>query len=142
MPPSVDLAALVAGAADAIVVADREGCVVLWNGGAERLFGFTESEALGQSLDIVIPERFRARHWDGFRATMQTGRTRHAGSLLQVPALHKDGRRLSIAFTVALITDATGAVTGIGAILRDDTARWNAERELRARLAALEAGAG
>jgi PAS domain S-box-containing protein len=136
--PSLDLAALVAGAADAIVVADREGRVVLWNGGAERLFGFAESEALGQSLDLIIPERFRARHWDGYRATMETGHTRHAGAVLQVPAVHRDGRRMSIAFTVALLADSAGRVTAIGAILRDDTARWQAERDLRARLAALE----
>lgn len=142
MQTSIDLAALVAAAADAIVVADPDGRVLLWNAGAERLFGFSEAEMLGQSLDPIIPERFRARHWDGYHATMRTGHTRHAGALLQVPATHKDGRRLSIAFTVALLTDATGAVTAIGAILRDDTARWQTERDLRTRLAALEPAPG
>lgn len=134
----IDLAAFVASAADAIVIADRDGRVVLWNAGAEKLFGYGAAEALGESLDLIIPERFRARHWAGFRATMETGQTRHAGAVLQVPASHRDGRRMSIAFTVALLTDAEGRVTGIGAILRDDTARWQTERELRARLAAME----
>ncbi len=138
MNEPIDLAAFVASAADAIVIADHEGRVVLWNHGAERLFGFTAGEAMGESLDLVIPERFRARHWAGFRATMETGHTRHAGAVLQVPATHKDGRRMSIAFTVALLTGADGRVNGIGAILRDDTARWQAERELRARLSAVE----
>lgn len=138
MNEPIDLASFVASAADAIVIADREGRVVLWNGGAEKLFGYSAAEAMGESLDLVIPERFRARHWAGFRATMDTGHTRHAGAVLQVPASHKDGRRLSIAFTVALLTGADGRVTGIGAILRDDTARWQAERELRARLSAAE----
>lgn len=138
MSQPIDLASFVASAADAIVIADRDGRIVLWNGGAETIFGHLAAEALGESLDLIIPERFRARHWVGFRATMETGHTRHAGAVLQVPATHKDGRRMSIAFTVALLTGADGRVNGIGAILRDDTARWQAERELRARLSAVE----
>lgn len=135
---SIDLAALVRAAGDAIVVADPEGLVRFWNPAAERIFGFTEAEALGQSLDLIIPERFRARHWAGYREVMQTGVTRYATDILRVPAGRKDGQRISIAFTVALLKDAGGRVTGIAAIMRDETTRWEEEQALRRRLAELE----
>lgn len=138
----VDLAALVAAAGDAIIVADPDGVIRLWNPAAERLFGFTATEALGQSLDLIIPERFRARHWAGYRETTRTGTTRYGAEVLRVPATHKDGRRISIAFTVALVTEADGAVRAIGAIVRDDTAQWESERALRQRLAEVERRAG
>ncbi len=138
---SVDLAALVDAAGDAIVVADAQGLIRLWNPAATRIFGFGPEEAVGQSLDLIIPERFRGRHWAGYREVMRTGQTRYGADVLRVPALHKDGRRLSIAFTVALLTDAGGHVTGIAAIVRDETARWDEEQRLRKRLAELEARA-
>jgi PAS domain S-box-containing protein len=135
---AVDLHALVQAAGDAIIVADVQGRIVLWNPAAERLFGFTEAEAVGRSLDLIIPERFRERHWTGYRTVMQTGQTRYGTQVLRVPALHKEGQRLSIAFTVALLHSPEGALTGIAAIVRDDTARWQEEQALRQRLAALE----
>jgi len=135
---SIDLAALVRAAGDAIVVADPEGLVRFWNPAAERIFGFTEAEALGQSLDLIIPERFRARHWAGYREVMQTGVTRYGTDILRVPAVRKDGQRISIAFTVALLKDAGGRVTGIAAIMRDETTRWEEEQALRRRVDELE----
>jgi PAS domain S-box-containing protein len=140
MAAHVDLDALVRAAGDAIVVADPEGRIVLWNPAATRTFGFAAEEALGQSLDLIIPERFRARHWAGYREVMRTGETRYGTDVLRVPATHQDGRRLSIAFTVALLTDAGGRVTAIAAIVRDETARWEEEQRLRKRLAELERG--
>jgi PAS domain S-box-containing protein len=78
---------------DALIVADADGIIRFWNAGAERIFGFTAAEAIGQSLDLITPENLRARHWDGYRRTMQTGETKYgAGDLLSVPALRKDGR--------------------------------------------------
>jgi PAS domain S-box-containing protein len=136
---SFDFEALIQGAGDAIVVAGPDGTILLWNRAAERIFGHTEQEALGHSLDLIIPERFRVRHWEGFRGVMQTGQTRYGADVLRVPALHKDGRSLSIAFSVALLYSPTQEVQAIAAIIRDETDRWEQERALRQRLAELEA---
>jgi PAS domain S-box-containing protein len=138
----VDLEALARAAGDAIVVADPDGSIRYWNPAAERIFGFTAAEALGQSLDLIIPERYRGRHWEGYREVMRTGETRYGTQVLRVPAVRKDGRRLSIAFTVALLTGPGGRVTGIAAIVRDETARWDEEQALRRRLAELEKARG
>src|SRR5919199_4057744 len=138
METQVDLHALIQAAGDAIIVADVEGRIVLWNPAAERLFGFTAAEAVGNSLNLIIPERFRARHWTGYQTVMQTGQTRYSTQILRVPALHKNGTRLSIAFTVALLHTPDGGLTGIAAIVRDDTVRWQEEQALRQRLAELE----
>jgi PAS domain S-box-containing protein len=138
METAVDLHALVQAAGDAIIVADGEGLILLWNPAAERLFGFTATEAVGSSLDLIIPERFRERHWTGYQTVMQTGQTRYGTQVLRVPALRKDGQRLSIAFTVALLHTSDGSLTGIAAIVRDDTARWQEEQAMRQRLALLE----
>jgi PAS domain S-box-containing protein len=129
----------VLAAGDAIIAAGTDGSIVLWNPAAERMFGYTESEALGQSLDLIIPERFRHRHWDGYRQVMETGRTRYGTEVLRVPAVHKDGRTLSIAFTVALLRTPDTKARVIAAIIRDETNRWKEERALRQRLAELEA---
>jgi PAS domain S-box-containing protein len=138
----IDCKQLVEAVGDAIVVCDASGAITLWNPAAERMFGFAESEALGQSLDLIIPERQRQRHWDGYHKTMQTGITRYGNDVLRVPALHKDGRPLSIAFTVAMMHSADGTVTAIIAIIRDETVRWGEERSLRQRIRELEATAG
>ena len=132
---------LIQAMGDAVVVSDPDNVIVLWNPAATRIFGFTEAEALGQPLDLIIPERLRKRHNEGYEKTMATGQTRYGTSLLKVPALHKDGRSLSIAFTVALLTGADGKVTGIAAVIRDETARFEEERALKRRLAELEAAA-
>jgi PAS domain S-box-containing protein len=133
---------IVSGAADAIVYADREGVIRLWNRGAEELFGVPAAEAVGRSLDLVIPEKQRARHWEGWRQVMETGVTRYGKDVLAVPATHRDGRRLSIEFTVQLLRDGAGRVTGCGAIMRDVTARFEKDRALKARLRELEAKVG
>lgn len=123
---------------EAVIFADRQGVVRLWNRGAETIFGYSAAEATGQSLDLIIPERFRARHWDGYRHVMATGVTSYGQRLLAVPAMRKDGQRISIEFSIALLKDGRGDVTGALAVVRDVTARWQAERERNARLAALE----
>ncbi|HEY3539880.1 MAG: PAS domain-containing protein [Trinickia sp.] len=142
MKTTVDLQQLLSVIGDAVVVSDAEGSITLWNPAAERMFGFTEQEALGQSLDLIIPQRLQQRHWDGYRKTMETGQTRYGNDVLKVPAVHKDGRALSIAFTVALLHSADGALTGIVAVIRDETSRFQEDRNLRKRLAELEARAG
>jgi PAS domain S-box-containing protein len=125
-------------AGDAIIVAGSDGSIIFWNPAAERIFGYTEDEALGQPLDLIIPERFRHRHWDGYRHVMKTGVTRYGSEVLRVPALHKDRRNISIAFTVALISHQKGKGTVIAAIVRDETIRWNEERSLRKKIAEFE----
>jgi PAS domain S-box-containing protein len=109
----------------------------LWNRGAARIFGFAESEVLGGSLDIIIPEGLRERHWQGYRATMHTGQSRYGdGHILSVPALRKDGARISVEFTIVPFTDDSGQIIGIAAIMRDATARFEELRALRRQLAA------
>ena len=138
---SIDFEQLVRNMGDAVVVSDAQGAIVVWNDAATRLFGFSEEEALGQALDLIIPDRLRGRHNEGYAKTVATGITRYGTSLLKVPALHKDGRQLSIAFTVALMTGAEGEVQGVAAIIRDDTARFNEDRAMRRRIAELEQAA-
>jgi len=123
---------------DAVVICDRDGVIRFWNAAAERLFGFTRTDALGKSLDLIIPERLRERHWAGFTRTMATGHTRYQHDVLRVPAMHKDGRTLSIAFTVGLLLAAQRTLTGLVAVIRDETKRFAEERDLRKRLAELE----
>jgi PAS domain S-box-containing protein len=130
--------ALVREAAEAMVVSDPEGIIRLWNRGAERVFGYPAAEAVGQSLDLIIPEKQRNRHWAGYEKTMATGETRYGDTLLKVPATHRDGRRMSIEFSVALLRDDSGQIAGISAVIRDVTERWNEEKAMRARLAELE----
>ena len=128
--------ALLAAPSDAIVAADRDGIICFWNPGATRIFGHAESEAVGQSLDLIIPERLRQRHWDGYRKTMVTGQSRYGeGELLSVPATRRDGATVSIEFTVVPLRDADGRMTGIVAVMRDVTARFEEMRSLRRKLA-------
>jgi PAS domain S-box-containing protein len=139
MRTAIDLNQLVAAVGDAVVVTDASGAITLWNPAAERIFGYQESEVLGRSLDVIIPERLRGRHWEGFHKTMQTGHTRYGTDLLRVPALDNAGRAMSIAFTVALLRSEDGKPAAIAAIIRDETIRFNEERGLRKRVAELEA---
>ena len=141
MHSAIDFRQVVEAVGDAIVVCDASGAITFWNPAAVRLFGFAENEALGRSLDLIVPEKQRQRHWDGYNKTMQTGQTRYGNDVLRVPALHKDGHTLSIAFTVAMLFSPEKTVTAIIAIIRDETARFNEERSLRKRLAELEARA-
>jgi PAS domain S-box-containing protein len=122
---------------DALIAADKKGLVTFWNPGATRIFGFSEAEALGQSLDIIIPERLRQRHWDGYDKAMTTGKSRYGESdLLAVPAVRKDGTALSIEFTIMMLRDAAGEIIGIAALLRDITKRFEELRALKRQLAA------
>ncbi|HEY2183714.1 MAG TPA: PAS domain S-box protein [Xanthobacteraceae bacterium] len=127
---------LIREAPDAIIFADAEGVIRFWNRGAERIFGFAEAETLGQSLDIIIPDNLRARHWAGFSATMRSGSTRYGSDeILAVPALRKDGKRISIEFTIVPFRDNHARIIGIAAMLRDVTARFEEMRALRRQVA-------
>ncbi len=130
-------ASLVHGLADAVIVADRTGTITYWNVAAERVFGWLAPEAVGRSLDLIIPARFRARHWEGYDHVVATGVTRYGDDLLEVPALHRDGHQLSIAFTVTLLADPDGQVTRLVAVVRDDTEGWHERRRIRTELAEL-----
>lgn len=135
------LVQLVTQLADAVVVADADGTITFWNDAATRLFGWSAAEATGRTLDLIIPERLRDRHWAGYRAVMATGHTSYGNRLLEVPALHRDGRRLSIAFTVTLLHEEGEArPSAIAAVLRDDTQRWQERRRLRDELASFKTG--
>ncbi|MEO8022198.1 PAS domain-containing protein [Polaromonas sp.] len=138
MQSSIDFKQLVEAVGDAIVASDASGAITLWNPAAQRMFGFTEKEALGQSLDIIIPQRQQQRHWDGYQKTMATGQTKYGNDVLRVPAVHKDGHGLSIAFTVALLYTPDKRVAAIVAVIRDETARFAEDRNLRKRLMELE----
>ncbi len=126
------------GSSDGIIFADGEGKIRLWNGGAGRIFGYTESEALGSTLDLIVPERFREKHWEGYRRVMETGETQYGDRLLSVPGIRKDGGRVSLEFTVALIMSDDGGVEGVAAIVRDVTEGWLRERDLRQKVGELE----
>jgi len=131
--------AVLESAAEAIVYSDREGAIRFWNAGAERVFGFTAAEALGQSLDIIIPEKQRKVHWEGYDAVMASGRSRYgSGDLLSVPALTKDGRRISVEFTIVPLTGADGSMLGMAAIMRDVTKRFDELKALRRKVAGVD----
>ena len=142
MPTDIDLKALIAAVGDAVMVCDANGAITLWNPACERLFGYTEAEALGQSMDLIIPERLRGRHWEGYDKTMATGITKYGHDVLRVPAVDKAGNSLSIAFTVAMLFAPDGKVASIAAVIRDETRRFADERALKKRLAELEAQVG
>lgn len=125
----------------AILYADREGRIRLWNSGAEAMFGYRAEEALGESMDLIIPERLRARHWEGWARVMETGVTRYGREVLAVPATRKDGSRISVEFNILLLRAPTGEVLGAAATIQDVTERWQQQKELKSRLAALEAKA-
>jgi len=138
MNTNIDLSQLVECIGDAIVVVDAHEKIVLWNPAATRLFGYSEEEALGSTLDLIVPERQRHRHNEGCRKSMETGITRYGASLLKVPALHKTGSMLSIAFTVGMLFDEHHKVNGIVAVIRDETERYAQEKVLKQRIADLE----
>jgi PAS domain S-box-containing protein len=143
---ALDLSALIAEAllhtrSDAIIAADSNGIICFWNPGAERIFGHAAADAIGHSLDIIIPERLRERHWRGYRGTIATGNSRYGeGDVLAVPALHKNGATISIEFTILPLWDSSGVIVSIVAIIRDVTKRFEEIRQLRRRLAESSAG--
>ena len=138
MKTSIDLHQLVECIGDAIIVVDSHEKIVMWNPAATRIFGYSEAEALGKTLDLIVPERQRHRHNEGCRKSMETGITRYGTSLLKVPALHKSGSMLSIAFMVGMLFDEHQKVNGIVATIRDETERFAEERALKKRISDLE----
>ena len=129
-------AAVLGSAGDAVIAADAAGVILFWNPGAERIFGFTAAEAIGQSLDLIIPEALRQRHWQAYHQVMRTGQSRYGqGDLLAVPGVRKDGKRISLEFTITPLRTGDGSLKGTGAILRDVTARFEELRSLRRRAA-------
>jgi len=135
MKPEVDrfYRTLAHDSPDAIVYADAQGIVGFWNKAAERIFGFPASEAIGQSLDIIIPDGLRKRHWSGYSETVRSGTSRYgAGDVLAVPALRKEGTRISIEFTILPFRDKAGRTLGMAATLRDVTKRYEEMKALRA----------
>jgi PAS domain S-box-containing protein len=124
-------------ASDALIATDCDGVIRLWNPGAERIFGYSAEEAQGRSLDLIIPEQLRARHWSGYRQAMTTGTSRYGeGEVLRVPGLRKDGSRVSLEFTIAVLKDEGRSLQGLAAILRDVSARYEEVKALKAKLAA------
>jgi PAS domain S-box-containing protein len=131
---------IVACTPDGVIFADRDGVIRFWNAGAEAIFGYSAQEAVGHPLELIIPERLRRRHDEGYRRVMQTGVTKYsARQLLSVPAMRRDGGRISVEFSIALVPDADGTLLGVAAVMRDVTDRWRKEKEMTDRLAALEA---
>jgi len=130
---------LVEEAPDAILIADREGIIRFWNRGAELIFGYDASEAVGQSLDLIIPENLRGRHWEGYWRVMSSGETKYNTGLLSSPGQRRDGSRVSLEFSIVLLRDEAGAMQGCATVMRDVTERWKKEKELKERLTACEA---
>ena len=122
---------------DAVIFVDRDGVVRVWNPGAEAVFGFRANETLGQSVDLIIPERLRAGHWEGFRRAIDNGKTRYGNQVRTTRSIHKDGRKLYVDLSFGLVTDASGAVVGAVAVGRDCSERYESERALRDQIAAL-----
>ena len=138
MPNAIDFETLVSQIGEAVIISDRDENILFWNASAERIFGYSSDEALGKTLSIITPERFRERHSKGYFHTMETGKTKYGNTLLRVPAIHKDGRSISIAFSVTMILDDHNQPMAIAAIVRDETERFQEERKLKEKLTALE----
>jgi len=127
---------------DAILIADRQGTIIFWNAGAERMLGYSAAEAIGRSLDLFIPEKLRGRHWEGYHRVMASGETKYKTGLLSSPAIRRDGSQVSLEFSMVLLHDQENAMLGCASIMRDVTERWQKEKELKQRLAACEAEQG
>jgi PAS domain S-box-containing protein len=138
MSVSLDFKALAMQMGEAVIISDRDEKILFWNASAERIFGYSQDEALGKTLSIITPERFRERHSTGYFHTIQTGVTKYGNTLLRVPAVHKDGRSVSIAFSVSMLFDDHHQAIAIAAIIRDETERFQEDRQLKAKLAAYE----
>lgn len=134
--PDALVQAVLSTQSDGIIAADRDGIIVFWNPGAERIFGHASNTAIGKALDIIIPERLRKRHWEGYQHVMESGETRYGhGDILAVPGMKKDGGKVSIEFTIMPLRDGDGTLTGVAAIMRDVTKRFEEMRALKKQLA-------
>jgi len=130
---------LIEDSPDAVLVADREGMIRYWNRGAELIFGYTASEAVGQSLDLIIPENLRGRHWEGYWRVMSSGETKYKTGLLSAPGQRRDGSRVSLQFSMIMLRNEEGVMLGCGTIMRDVTEQWAKEKTLRGQLADCQA---
>ena len=130
---------LVDDSPDAILISDRDGIISFWNTGAEQMFGHSSADAVGQSLDLIIPENLRGRHWAGYRQVVGSGDTKYKTGLLSSPGVRKDGSRVSLEFSIVLLRDEAGDMAGCASIMRDVTERWKKEKELKERLNSCEA---
>lgn len=127
---------------DAIIVSDTEGIIRYWNKGAEAIFGHRADAAIGKSLDLIIPEKLRERHWEGYRRVMASGETKYKTRLLSSPGIREDGSRISLEFSMVLLRDTAGEMQGCASIMRDVTVQWKKEKDLRERLTACEEATG
>ncbi|MEQ9618384.1 MAG: PAS domain S-box protein [Deltaproteobacteria bacterium] len=116
---------------DAVIFADSDGIIRMWNSGAESIFGYSSDEALGETLDLIIPEKHRKRHLEGYKNVMNSGISSYDKRLLAVPSLRKDGERISVEFSIVILRDPETERFGAAAIIRDVTLRWQEERALK-----------
>ena len=133
---------LVEDSPDAMIFADREGVIRVWNSAAERIFGHRAEAALGQTLDLIVPERFREQHWTGYDRALTARATKYVGQSLPTRAMRADGTQITVELSFAIVLGADGEALGALATARDISERFEQERELRRRLRELEAGAG
>jgi PAS domain S-box-containing protein len=138
MLDAINFKTLVSHMGEAVIISDRDEHILFWNASAQRIFGYSPEEALGKTLSIITPERFRERHSKGYFHTMETGKTKYGNTLLRVPALHQDGRSISIAFSVTMILNDQDQPIAIAATIRDETERFQEERKLKEKLATYE----
>ena len=122
---------IVENAQDGIIFADGGGVIQLWNSGAQSIFGYSSEEALGETLDLIIPDKHRKQHWEGYRKVMKTGISSYSRKLLAVPSLRKDGERISVEFSIVIVRDPESEQLGAAAIIRDVTVRWQEERAMK-----------
>lgn len=130
--------AIVEQVADGIIFADRRGTIRRWNAGAEAIFGYAADEVVGQSLNVIIPERLRSAHWTAFDRAVETGQTRYGRQAMTTRSVHKNGSKLYVDLSFALVKDNAGEVLGSVAMARDITRRYLEENVLRRRVAELE----
>lgn len=133
-----DFELLVSQLPDAAIFADREGIIRTWNAAAERIFGHTPEAALGQTLDLIVPERFREGHWAGFERALKDGVTQYVGQSLATRSMRADGTPIYVELSFAIALDAAGESIGALATARDITERFENDRTQRRRLEELE----
>jgi PAS domain S-box-containing protein len=141
MEKAIDLAlfrAIAEQAPDAIIFVDTKGVVRFWNESAKAVFGYSADEALGRSLDLIIPERLRRAHWDAFQRAIEIGQTKLGRQAFATRAVHKDENRLYVELSFAVVKDMAGTVAGALGIARDITSRYVSDSALRERLSELE----
>lgn len=124
---------------EAVIFCDLEGVVRVWNGGAEKVFGWTAEEAIGQSLDMIIPERMRKAHWDGFNQAIARGGVKPGRTSMITRSLHKTEESIYIDMSFEMVRNEAGDMLGSLAVVRDATKRFTEEKALRKQLAELTA---